>query len=193
MTVNSDCKENIRLAKSELRIKNKQLRKETFSRETNSLILEKLRKFEVYRKARKVLAFFPLPYEVDLSELFVKNEDKKDWFLPKFCEDKMYACKFCGLEFLIDGNFNTKEPAGNEVITPQELDLIILPALAADEKGNRLGYGKGCYDTFLSSSGINAALVLPIQDNLIVENVPVEPCDKKVHVVLSEKRLVSVK
>ena len=193
MTVNSDCKENIQLAKKELRIKNKQLRKETFSRESNSLILQNMCRLDVYKKSKKILAFFPLAYEVDLSELFIQNENKKEWYLPKFIDGVMCACKFRGIEFLEPGNFNTREPAGNDIISPQELDLVILPALAADKFGNRLGYGKGCYDRFLASSAIKAELILPVRDNLIVEKVPAESFDRRVNVIISEKRIIESK
>ena len=193
MTVNSDCKENIELLKNNLRAANKQLRKETFSKENNSLILKNLQDTDVYKKSQRIMAFFPLPYEVDLRELFIKNADEKEWFLPKFCDCKMFPCRFEGESSLITGRFNIQEPSGNEAISPDKLDLILLPALAADLSGNRLGYGKGCYDKFLSSADIKATLLLPIRDNLIVKTVPAESYDIKAHIILSEKRIIKIR
>jgi len=49
------------------------------------------------------------------------------------------------------GPYGVLEPATQERVKPEDLDLIIVPGLAFDKKGNRLGRGKGCYDRFLST------------------------------------------
>lgn len=46
--------------------------------------------------------------------------------------------------------FGINEPAGGEVVDPEEIDLIFIPMLAFDQQGYRVGYGKGYYDRFLS-------------------------------------------
>jgi len=51
---------------------------------------------------------------------------------------------------LILNPFGIAEPAGGEVVDPEEIDLIFIPMLAFDQQGYRVGYGKGYYDRFLS-------------------------------------------
>lgn len=51
---------------------------------------------------------------------------------------------------LIDNYFGIAEPAEGLQISPQEIDLALVPLLSFDKKGNRVGYGKGFYDKFLS-------------------------------------------
>lgn len=46
--------------------------------------------------------------------------------------------------------FNITEPAGNVIIPPYEIELVIIPMLAFDKKGHRVGYGKGYYDRYLN-------------------------------------------
>jgi 5-formyltetrahydrofolate cyclo-ligase len=50
---------------------------------------------------------------------------------------------------LVRGPYGTKEPAAKRIISLRNIDLVIVPGLAFDKKGNRLGRGKGCYDKLL--------------------------------------------
>jgi 5-formyltetrahydrofolate cyclo-ligase len=49
----------------------------------------------------------------------------------------------------IPNQYNIPEPLGDEVVNPKDLDLVLVPMLAFDKKGHRIGYGKGFYDRFL--------------------------------------------
>jgi 5-formyltetrahydrofolate cyclo-ligase len=49
-----------------------------------------------------------------------------------------------------DNEFGITEPIGDDIIDPETLDLVLVPLLAFDEKGHRIGYGKGYYDRFLA-------------------------------------------
>ena len=51
---------------------------------------------------------------------------------------------------LVKNKFDILEPAGGELVLENQVDLVLLPLLAFDEKGYRVGYGKGFYDRFLS-------------------------------------------
>ena len=51
---------------------------------------------------------------------------------------------------LVKNSFGIAEPAGGETFSPDEIDLVLVPLLAFDERGYRVGYGKGYYDRFLS-------------------------------------------
>jgi 5-formyltetrahydrofolate cyclo-ligase len=49
----------------------------------------------------------------------------------------------------VPNGYNIYEPAAGTVVPPEELDLVIVPALVCDKQGNRVGYGKGFYDRYL--------------------------------------------
>lgn len=54
-----------------------------------------------------------------------------------------------------ENEFGITEPVGNEMIPAHELDLVLVPLLAFDKKGSRVGYGKGYYDRFLKKCNDN--------------------------------------
>ncbi len=52
---------------------------------------------------------------------------------------------------LRENEYHIMEPVGGQIVEPEWIDLVLVPLLAFDEKGNRVGYGKGFYDRFLSN------------------------------------------
>jgi 5-formyltetrahydrofolate cyclo-ligase len=51
----------------------------------------------------------------------------------------------------VKNKFDLDEPAGGDPLLPEDIDMVLVPLLAADKQGYRVGYGKGFYDRFLSS------------------------------------------
>lgn len=188
MIIVNDCKENVKNNKSELRNFAKNLRKEVFSYEKNKKILTTLRNFDKYKSAKNIMAFYPLEYEIDLRELFVKNEDKKNWFLPKVIGNKLAVCPYHNETSLKTGAFNIKEPQTKEITDFSILDLIIIPALCIDKNGNRLGYGKGFYDKFLAENN-NTNTIVPIFEELIADKIPHDEFDYKITFIAVENEV----
>lgn len=62
---------------------------------------------------------------------------------------------------------------------------VICPALAVDRRGNRLGRGAGCYDRALAHTGPQTLTLAVIYDTELVEGVPAEPHDRRVHGVIT--------
>ena len=83
------------------------------------------------------------------------------------------------------------EPAGTRTVPPSAIDVVIVPALAVDAHGTRLGYGKGYYDVFLAERSVPT--VCPLFDACLVETLPREPHDVPVSVVVTETRIVQTK
>ncbi len=78
-------------------------------------------------------------------------------------------------------------PEPDEIL-PQtkEIDLILVPLLAADNEFNRLGYGKGFYDRFLKKE--NAVKVGLLFDDFLLDQIPVENFDEKLDILITEKK-----
>ncbi len=80
------------------------------------------------------------------------------------------------------------EPAEFREASSKELRVIVVPGVAFDAQGGRLGHGRGHFDRLLAQSG--ALLVGLCFENRLVEAVPLEPHDVRMDVVATEKRMI---
>ncbi|MGW3634758.1 5-formyltetrahydrofolate cyclo-ligase [Streptomyces sp. NPDC005122] len=88
------------------------------------------------------------------------------------------------------GRMALLEPAGERLgpESVQEADAVLLPGLAVDRRGLRLGRGGGSYDRVLArleGAGTDPVLVVLLYDTEVVEDVPREPHDRPVHAVVT--------
>ena len=91
---------------------------------------------------------------------------------------------------LIPGRYDIRVPReGCALVEPEQIDVILLPGLAFDRAGNRLGRGAGFYDRYISAlkeSGHNPTLIGVCYHAQIVDSVPTEPHDHRVDRVITE-------
>jgi 5-formyltetrahydrofolate cyclo-ligase len=87
---------------------------------------------------------------------------------------------------LARGRFRVLEPLQGEVLEP---DIVVVPCVAVDAAGNRLGFGKGFYDRALGS-GPRPVAVGAVFDEQVVAAVPVEPWDVPLDVVVTPTRVI---
>ena len=180
--------------KAELRKKYLEVRRKTENKaEKSALICEKISELDEYKNAKTVLAYKSLPQEVNvdgLIETAVLNG--KTVALPKTFDDfslKFY--KFTG-EPLIKNGFGVYEPVGapeNEIETP---DIVILPGICFDLKGNRIGFGKGCYDRFLSGKSVFIAAVCFESQLLKNGFIGADSTDIGANVIVTETKIYRV-
>ncbi|MYT31001.1 5-formyltetrahydrofolate cyclo-ligase [Streptomyces sp. SID8354] len=95
-----------------------------------------------------------------------------------------------GPEHLVPASWGLREPDGPR-LTPEavvEADVVLLPGLAVDRTGLRLGRGGGSYDRVLARlerSGRPTSLVVLLYDDEVLERVPAEPHDRRVHAAVT--------
>ncbi len=128
--------------------------------ECSALIAQRLFEQDEYKSARCIAIYKSMPSEASTDEI-IKDALSvgKTVALPKTTGSEMRFYKIEQDEPLIKSPFGVWEPVGDEekYISPEELDLIIVPGVAFDRDKNRLGFGKGCYDRFLPQA--NAATI----------------------------------
>lgn len=89
----------------------------------------------------------------------------------------------------VTSNLGIDEPQGAR--THQTPDAVIVPALAVDLAGNRLGQGKGYYDRYLATLPQTTLRIAYVYDDDVIESVPVEVHDAPVNIIVTEARLIA--
>lgn len=147
--------------------------------EASQQIAQTLRQLPAWADAKVVYGFSPLPSEPDWRKGF--GDPEKKVAFPRVVGDAMV---FFVAEDFVRGTLGTWEPVG-EVMAPPA-DLILVPGLAFDANGHRLGRGKGFYDRWLAERGAVPAIGLCFQCQ-VVPTLPREPHDLHVDHVITEK------
>ena len=140
-----------------------------------------------WQEAGTLLLFYPLADEVDVRPLLRDAfESGKRVLLPVVKGEELELRHYVGEDSLAAGAFGIMEPHG-PLLPPErygEIELAIVPGMAFDKAGHRLGRGKGYYDRLLPllSHARLQGICFPFQ---LLDEVPAEPHDVVVHAVTS--------
>jgi len=154
-------------------------------------IAKKLFQSIVFEKAKKVMFYVSFKNEVETSEIIKRSfRMKKAVFVPKVGGGEIFAVRINNFSELSHGKFGIKEPSEKKIaFSPSDLsfDAIIVPGIAFDINGNRLGFGRGYYDRFLEKTcGVKIGLAYDYQ---LVKNMPVSKNDIRMDMVITEERV----
>ncbi len=173
------------MEKKELRAQIKALKKQHTKEqllEQSEQIMAKLERHPDFIKAERVMLYSALPDEVQTQAFLEKWHLKKIIILPTVVGDDIVPVAFGKDTVFSVGDFNIMEPQ-NEPYTG-DFDLIIVPGVAFDRKGNRIGRGRGYYDRFLSQH-LEVKRIGICFDFQLVDEVPTEPFDILMDEVIS--------
>ena len=171
--------------KKELRAHIKALKKQHTKEqlmEQSEKILAKLEQHPDFVKAHKVMLYSALPDEVQTQAFLEKWHLQKQIILPTVVGDDIIPVEYGKDTAFAVGDFNILEPQ-NEPYRG-DFDLIVVPGVAFDHNGNRLGRGRGYYDRFLSQH-LGVKRIGICFDFQRVDFIPTEPFDIKMDEVLS--------
>ncbi len=144
---------------------------------------KQIKSLECYRSAQTVMLYMPIKGEADVTGLL---GDEKVFLTPVTEGDDIYACPVGEMQ---TGAFGVSEPKDRIEFDKAKIDLVLVPGVAFDKKGNRMGFGKGYYDRFLKD--INAFKVGVCHSFQMVENVPHEEHDVKMDMIVTEREIWS--
>lgn len=97
--------------------------------------------------------------------------------------------RYEGPSSLTTNRWGIREPTQTERVPPSALDAVVVPALGADQNGNRIGHGSGYYDAFLET--VTAPRILPIYSACVVSSVPTDDHDVPMTALVTERRRAS--
>lgn len=160
----------------------------------SSRIQRRFMRSALFRSARRISLYSSFQNEVLTDEVFqgAAGEGKEVYF-PRVMDGGRRHLAFFRVERLNElspGSYDIPEPGRGEARTgPGFFDLIIVPGVAFDLWGARVGYGKGYYDTALK--GLKSpAVAFAYEFQVLREKIPVEPHDERVSLIITEKRTI---
>lgn len=161
----------------------------------STLLCNGIRALQEYKGADTILLYFPTRSEPDISSLALAAwNDGKQVAFPISQTDalRLDFRLISSLDELYTGTYGIREPRADAPLALfTERTLCIVPALAIDEDGYRLGYGKGYYDRFLSSFPGSSAVA--IHSSLICERLPRNDTDIPIHTIITETGAIRLK
>lgn len=159
----------------------------------NHQIQETLENLDEFKNAKKILVYISKPDEVGTHELIQRNLDKKEIWVPQIDAKTKTLKAFRLKEWtqLTPGAFGVLEINEEDASECPLVDaeLILVPGLAFDTRGHRLGYGKGYYDQLLASTQAYA-IGLAYECQLLPQ-IPIESYDRPVQKIVTEKRILN--
>ena len=139
---------------------------------------------EQYRTARSIYGYLPYNQEVRTVEMLEQAiRDGKRVAVPKCYDDEMRFIWMEDLNQVEKGYAGIPEPIADGPVADDETALVLMPGLAFDKEGHRIGYGGGFYDKFLAREGDHPTLAL-CYDFQMVEYLETEEFDIPVDKVL---------
>ena len=153
----------INAKKKEIREKYLAIRKNIINREEKTKeILDRLLNDSTYQKANTIALFKSFNFEVDTNSIIdISLSNNKVVALPRIEQDEIVFYKINSKSILVKNKYKIEEPISKKdnYIEKENIDLVIVPGLCFDRSGNRLGYGKGFYDRFLSGTSIRTIAI----------------------------------
>ena len=178
-----DIVEKKKALRKEIKARKKSISEESKARQAQN-VFEALESLEEFRQASTILGYWALPDELPTAEFMNKWYSHKRLLLPVVIGDDLELFAFTGAACLVpQPPFGILEPRGTELVAPESVELVIVPGVAFDTEGHRIGRGRGYYDRLFTKMphAIRIGVCLGEQ---MVNDVPCEAHDLRMNYVL---------
>ena len=159
-----------------------------------NFFLPLIRFFKSKNKNKKLIIslYYPSNYEVNILNILDIEYFKKFWFLLPVIEANNFInfCRWKKNDILKVNKFGILEPVKSKIIIP---DIVLVPLLAFDNSRNRLGYGKGYYDKYISKLMKMKKKTIFIGIGFSFQKfrkIPINKNDMKLDYILTEKGMI---
>ena len=156
--------------------------KEEDRNQKSKIIKHKLFRSGIFKKAKRVMFYVSFDGEVNTQDMIRAAQKLGKIIAVPACTGtrSMRPCLFANGVPMIKGPYGVYEPAMRKFMQFRDLDLVIVPGLAFDKRGNRLGRGKGCYDLFLKKIPSRVASIGLAFHFQILPSVPTNQRDARI-------------
>ena len=169
--------------RKEIREKKRAMTQEEILAKSHCLC-QKFLQCDAYVNAKTIYGYLPYNQEVLTWELLQKAiEDGKQVAVPKVYGEDMKFIFITDFSQINNGYCGIPEPIADNPIANDETALVLMPGLAFDREGHRIGYGGGFYDRFLSQEPSHPTVAL-CYDFQLLESLPTEEFDIPVDIVI---------
>ena len=153
-------------------------------------IHQNLKHISSYINSQNIACYFPIGSEVDTYAIMLDIlRQNKCLLLPRIVNDNLMFYNVPSLEKLEKGNFGIMEPK-DSCKKADKIDCVLIPTIGVSKLGIRLGYGKGYYDKFLSST--DAVKISLTYSKQIVKIIPSDSHDIKMNWIITEDEYIEI-
>lgn len=158
--------------------------------ERSARIAQRVLALSAYKNAENILMYAAVRNEVETHGLIRQAiSDGKRIYLPVTRgRRKMDAVRIQDRAELVAGRLDIPEPKDGAIISPAEIDLVLVPGVAFDRTGARIGYGAGYFDAYLKN--VRCAKLALAFDAQILERIDAEPHDVRMDGIITESEYI---
>lgn len=146
-----------------------------------------LERTAAFMMADNILLYHSLPDELSTHSFIDKWHSRKRFYLPRVNGLNLEILPYSKSRLHL-GAFNIEEPDGEDTTDMSQIDMVVVPAVAYDRRGNRVGRGKGYYDRLLNNT--RAIKIGVAYDFQLVDEIDTDSHDVAVDYVITESGII---
>lgn len=152
------------------------------------IVADNIERLPAFAQAHTVALYYPLPDEVSTLPMLARWRGRKTLALPAIENGQMIFREYTGEEDLSEGAFGIAQPRAGRIVQPREIGLMLVPGIAFDRGGRRLGRGKGFYDRYLAQPEATDIYKVGVcAPGRLLAEIPCEPHDAIMDVIMNHE------
>ena len=150
--------------------------------QASTALCHRLAEWPVLQNAHTVLTYIAFRNEIDLAQL-IERFTGIEWIVPRVVGQRLVLHPYDPAR-LVRHRYGMLEPAADlPIVEPKALDLVLVPGVAYDRRGGRMGFGGGFYDGFLpTTQALRAGITY---DRCLVEELPCDEHDQRMDWIIT--------
>ena len=157
-------------------------------------IVKRLAELDQIRRASTLMVYLGFGSEVLTDDLILRGWEEGKRIAVPLCRPvsrELIACRIDGFDELECGHYGLREPKADRLrpVPPGEIDAVVVPAVAFDRQGHRLGYGGGYYDRFLPGAPRATRIGVAFARQIVAE-IPAGPHDVTMDCIVTEREVI---